>query len=329
MKNKIFQTNESNFLEHSLEIFYYQYDNCPVYREYCALMDIMKSDVKTLFDIPFLPISFFKSHKVICSKDTSAKVDIVFSSSATTGMVPSKHYVLDVSVYDRAFMKDFKYFYENIEDYTVLALLPSYLERKGSSLIYMIDRFIKDSKSLDSGYYLYNYEDMYHKMVELLSVGKKCILFGVTFALLDFVKEYQLPSGLNSNLIVFETGGMKGRGKELSRDEIHARITKALGCDTVNSEYGMCELLSQGYSKGNGLFYCPPWMKILIRDLVNPFEYLPYNKKGGINVIDLANINSCSFIETEDLGTLYKDSSYTVEGRISKAERRGCNMIIE
>lgn len=327
MENKIFQiSNPDKFREACLEVFLYQAQHCEVYKKYIELLEIQPSAIKTVEEIPFLPISFFKSHKVITSLEKEPEIQAIFSSSSTTGMTPSHHYLTDTKIYKDSFIKSFELFYGALESYTLLALLPSYLERKGSSLIYMIDEMIKQTNTPESGYYLYNHQELYDTIIKLQSEGKKIILFGVTFALLDFVKDYTLES---SDMLVFETGGMKGRGEELPREEVHRRLTSALGVTKIHSEYGMCELLSQGYSSGDGIFVSPPWMQIIIRDLIDPYKTAPLGERGGVNIIDLANLNSCSFIETEDLGVLFPDGSYRIEGRISKSERRGCNMLLE
>ncbi len=328
MNNKIFQiSNQDEFVGTCLEVFLYQAHNSPVYKEYIELLGIDPNQVKCIEDIPFLPISLFKSHEILCSKESDPKFELFFESSATTGMIPSRHYVLDTQLYERSFLSSFKLFYGDVSEYVLLALLPSYKEKQNSSLVYMIDKMIEQSASPESAYYLYNHEELYQTILRLRSQEKKIILFGVTFALLDFAKSYKLEA--SSDLLVFETGGMKGRGEELPREEVHKRLTLALGVDKIHSEYGMCELLSQAYSEGDGVFVSPPWMRVVIRDLLDPFVIVPHGNKGGINIIDLANINSCSFIETEDLGVALDDSSFTVDGRITASERRGCNMLIE
>jgi phenylacetate-coenzyme A ligase PaaK-like adenylate-forming protein len=249
----------------------------------------------------------------------------IFTSSGTTGQSTSKHYVTDIELYKKSYLKGFEYFYGSISDYCILALLPSYLERKGSSLIYMIDDLIKKSNHPESGFYLYQIDVLAEKLKKLDSKGEKVLLIGVSFALLDLVEKHQLQL---KNTVVMETGGMKGRRKELIREELHGALKKGFGVERIHSEYGMTELLSQAYSHGNGIFKTPPWMKILIRDTEDPLTFLPYGKSGGINVVDLANMNSCSFIATQDLGKKYADESFEILGRFDHSDIRGCNLMI-
>ena len=316
--------NASQFEELALAIFRYQAVKDEVYGQYLKGLSISPHSVKKIEEIPFLPIDFFKSHKVI--SDSDSKEELIFTSSGTSGMVQSKHYVSDVSVYEKSYLKGFEFFYGNIEDYCVLALLPSYLERDGSSLIYMAEDLIKKSKHADSGFYLNNYDELISKLNALEARGQKTILIGVTYALLDLAEKQKLNL---KNTIVMETGGMKGKRKEMVREELHATLCKGLGVNKIHSEYGMTELLSQAYSKGDGIFNCPSWMKILIRDTNDPFTILETKKTGGINVIDLANINSCSFIATQDLGKIYPDNSFEVLGRFDNSDIRGCNLLVE
>jgi hypothetical protein len=240
-------------------------------------------------------------------------------------VVTSSHYVTDVTWYTESFRKAFTLFYGDVKDYTVLALLPSYLEREGSSLIYMATDLIKESAKLDSGFYLYNHEELYGQLKKQRKEEKPTLLIGVTFALLDFTEKYNLNF---PELIVMETGGMKGRRKEMIREELHGLLCKGFGTENIHSEYGMTELLSQAYSKGKGIFNCPPWMKIMIRDPNDPLSNLGNEKTGGINIIDLANINSCSFIATQDLGKIYADNSFEILGRFDNSDIRGCNLLI-
>jgi hypothetical protein len=270
-----------------------------------------------------LPIEFFKSHAVLSSADP---VDVTFTSSGTTGMITSRHYVTDVSWYVQSFRSAFSLFYGDIENNTILALLPAYLEREGSSLIYMADDLIKQSNNPDSGFFLYDHDKLYHQLKKQQEANKPTLLIGVTFALLDFIDKYQLSF---PELIVMETGGMKGRRKEMIREELHEQLCKGFGVDAIHSEYGMTELLSQAYSKGNGLFNCPPWMRIITRDTNDPMNILNSGKAGGINVIDLANINSCAFIATQDLGRVYADNSFEVLGRFDNSDIRGCNLMVQ
>ena len=286
------------------------------------MLYIHPSDVKEIQDIPFLPIQFFKSHQILSS---SSAITEIFTSSGTTGSSTSKHYVTDISLYEKSYLAGFKHFYGNIEDYVVLALLPNYLERKGSSLIYMVNDLIKRSKNADSGFYLNNLNELADKLISLDNQNKKVLLIGVSFALLDIVEIHQFSL---KNTIVMETGGMKGRRKELIRTELHTILKQGFGVEKIHSEYGMTELLSQGYSKGHGIFQCPPWMKVFSRDTEDPLTIQNNNKTGGINVIDLANYNSCSFIATQDLGKIYDDNSFEIIGRFDNSDIRGCNLMV-
>ena len=323
MKDQVFNIqSREEFNNVALSVFKHQFKNNKIYRSFCDLLYIHTSDVQTIEQIPFLPIQFFKTRKVISSID---EVQETFSSSGTTGTITSKHLVTDLSWYETSYLKGFEYFYGNIEDYTVLALLPNYLERKGSSLIYMVDDLIKRSKQPESGFYLNNLSELAKKLKELDKKGNKILLIGVSFALLDLVEQYDFE--LN-NTIIMETGGMKGRRKELIRNELHQILGKGFGVEKIHSEYGMTELLSQGYSKGNGIFNCPPWMQILTRDTEDPLTTLPKETSGGINVIDLANYNSCSFIATQDLGKVYPDHSFEIIGRFDNSDIRGCNLMV-
>lgn len=316
-------TSSKEFEKVALEIFNFQFENNSVYRSFCDLLYKHPSDVKTIEDIPFLPIEFFKSHTIICKNQ---KTETIFTSSGTTGAMVSKHYVANVTLYEESFQKGFSQCYGNIEDYTVLALLPSYLEREGSSLIYMVNNMIKASKSDDSGFYLDKLSELKNTLNKLDSYGKKVLLIGVSFALLDVVEHYNFNL---KNTIIMETGGMKGRRKELIRRELHRILKRGFGTDNIHSEYGMTELLSQAYSKGNGIFQAPPWMKVLTRDTEDPLTLQKSQKKtGGLNIIDLANLNSCSFIATQDLGKVYADGSFEVIGRFDNSDIRGCNLMV-
>ncbi len=315
--------------ERIFDIFHYQYNYCPVYKQYVDLLGVSPFDVKKIEEIPFLPIKFFKTHTIISSADSAVEAEKIFYSSATTSIVPSKHYVTDLSLYIKSFTEGFEYFYGNPNQYAILALLPSYLEREGSSLVFMANHLIFSSHNPDSGFYLYNHSDLYQKLNELRRSKQKTILIGVTFALLDFASQYSIERDDEWQLSIIETGGMKGRGEELSRKEIHRRLSESFSVNEVGSEYGMCEMLSQAYSKRDGIFYCSPSMKVMIRDINDPFKTVDTGKTGGINIIDMANVNSCSFIETQDRGYKLDDGGFCVLGRISGAENRGCNMLIE
>ena len=323
--SKIFQIrNTSGFLHTTLKVFNFQYQNNKIYRRYCNYLKKNPGNVKQLTDIPFLPIEFFKLHEI---KAFSAPPEEVFLSSGTTGMQQSKHYVYSLKLYEQSFLTAFELFYGKVQQYTVLALLPAYLERKGSSLIYMVNKLIEKSASAHSGFYLYNHNQLFEKLQQLEQQNKKVLLIGVSFALLDFAEKYAGKIKLK-NTIVMETGGMKGRRKEILRTELHQILQTALGLDAIHSEYGMTELLSQAYSQGGELFRCPPWMKILIRDTYDPFACMPEGKSGGINVIDLANVYSCSFIETMDLGKLHTGGAFEVLGRFDNSDIRGCNLMV-
>lgn len=327
LKKEIFKINSpQRFDELCMDIFFWQAANNPVYHEYITLLEKNVQDVTSVEMIPALPIRFFKSKRVVSGL---APHEVLFTSSSTTGMLPSKHFVLEKSIYEQSFTKGFQLFYGEPEEYTILALLPSYLEREGSSLVYMAESLIKMSRKGRSGFYLYNHAELHHVLSQLKAEGEKTILLGVSFALLDFVENYQIHF---PDLIVIETGGMKGRGQELSRDVLHTTLASGFGVREIHSEYGMAELLSQAYSTQTGIFNAPPWMRVMVRNLYNPFEYLTgggVSPVGGINIIDLANIHSCSFIETEDKGRVFANGSFTIDGRIKDSELRGCNMLLE
>ncbi len=314
--------SQKQFEKIALKVFRFQYEHNVVYREFCDLLKTEVTKVKSIEQIPFLPIQFFKSHSVVSTTDA---VQETFSSSGTTGLMTSKHLVTDVSLYEESYRKGFSLFYGNIEDYVILALLPSYLEREGSSLIYMVRDLIELSQNTESGFYLHNQDDLVRKLIRLDQSGQNVILIGVTFALLDLVEKQNFKL---ENTIIMETGGMKGRRKEMIREELHEQLSKGLGVNSIHSEYGMTELLSQAYSLGNGVFECPPWMQILIRETEDALTYVGSGKTGGINVIDLANINSCSFIATQDLGTKNPNSTFEVLGRFDNSDIRGCNLMV-
>lgn len=321
--NSIFNIkNQEEFEALALQIFNFQFENNNVYRSFCDLLYKHPSDVKTIKDIPYLPIQFFKSHQILSSKDS---IKVTFSSSGTTGSITSKHHVTDLDIYKQSFIKGFYNFYGNIEDYVVLALLPSYLEREGSSLVYMVNDMISRSKHKESGFYLDNLTELKNTLIKLNSEGKKVLLIGVSFALLDLIETYKFQL---RNTIIMETGGMKGRRKELIREELHKQLKEGFGVDKIHSEYGMTELLSQAYSKGNGVFNTPKWMKVLIRDTEDALTMNFCGKAGGINIIDLANINSCSFIATQDLGRVYENNSFEIIGRFDNSDIRGCNLMV-
>ena len=311
----------SQFEELALKVFRFQFENNTVYRSFCDLLYKHPADVKTILDIPFLPIQFFKSHKVI---STNNEVKKIFTSSGTTGSTTSKHLVTDLKLYEESYLKGFNHFYGNIEDYVVLALLPSYLEREGSSLIYMVNDLIIKSKQPESGFYLDNLKDIAETLNQLEARGQKTLLIGVSFALLDLVEQFQFKL---KHTLIMETGGMKGRRKEIIREELHHILKSGFGVSQIHSEYGMTELLSQAYSHGKGIFQCPTWMKILTRDTEDALQIQKPNKTGGINIIDLANINSCSFIATQDLGKVSDNGQFEIIGRFDNSDIRGCNLM--
>ncbi|GAB2691777.1 acyltransferase [Mucilaginibacter koreensis] len=315
------QTPEA-FEQAALDTFRYQAVANPVYAQFVQGLNVQVEMVNRMHEIPFMPVEFFKSHQVITEQQ---QPQVTFTSSGTTGMITSQHLVADVSWYEMSFRKAFELFYGSVTNYCVLAVLPSYLERQGSSLIYMADDLIKQSRHPDSGFYLYNYADLHQQLLKQQQTGQPTLLIGVTFALLDFVEQYTLNF---PELIVMETGGMKGRRKEMIRDELHSILNSGFGTVAIHSEYGMTELLSQAYSKGSGIFECPPWMRIITRDTNDPLHLLGTNATGGVNIIDLANINSCSFIATQDLGRVYEDQSFEILGRFDNADIRGCNLLV-
>lgn len=330
IRKQLFQLNvssktyEIDFNCLALEVFKFQYLNNIVYQGYVKQLKIVPEKINHYTEIPFLPIEFFKSKNVVCQSITTNTV--CFSSSGTTGQITSKHYVNDVTMYEASFIKGFELFYGNPKDYCILALLPNYLERTGSSLVYMFDKLIKMSEHPKSGFYLNNLEDLITTIEHLKAKNQKTLLLGVTYALLDLADK---KVDLSNDFFVMETGGMKGRRKEMIKDELHLLLKTNLNVKAIHSEYGMTELLSQAYSKSNGIFECPPWMKILIRDTNDPFYYQSNNKNGGVNVIDLANLYSCSFIETKDLGRKENDNTFEIIGRFDNSDLRGCNLMIQ
>ena len=315
-------SSQKQFEKMALKVFRFQYENNLVYQEFCNFLKVDKQAVKMVSQIPFLPIQFFKSHDVV---STTNSIQKTFTSSGTTGMITSQHMVTDISLYEQSYRLAFSEFYGNIEDYVVLALLPSYLERTGSSLIYMVKDLIELSNNEHSGFYLHNYDELIAKLIEIDNAGQNVILIGVTYALLDLIEKQKFQL---KNTIIMETGGMKGRRKEIIREELHDILCKGFGVKRIHSEYGMTELLSQAYSLGNGIFECPSWMQILVRNTEDALTYVNYGKTGGINVIDLANINSCSFIATQDLGKKYPNNSFEILGRFDNSDIRGCNLMV-
>lgn len=314
--------SQKQFDKIALKAFRFQYDTNSVYSNFCKLLQMNKENVKSVAQIPFLPIQFFKTHDVIIN---DAKPQVTFTSSGTTGISTSRHLVSDITLYEESFRQGFAKFYGNIEDYAILALLPSYLEREGSSLIYMVEDLIRLSDNVNSGFYLHNHDELIEKLTALDSEGQNVLLIGVTYALLDLIETRKFHL---KNTIIMETGGMKGRRREMIREELHDILCEGFGVSAIHSEYGMTELLSQAYSLGNGIFECPPWMQIQIRDTEDALTYVEQGKTGGVNVIDLANINSCPFIATQDLGKKFQNDTFEVLGRFDNSDIRGCNLMI-
>ncbi len=321
LENQIFEiSNTAEFEAMALEVFRFQYMNIAVYREFCDHLGVTESTVRNIQHIPFLPIEFFKQHAII-PKDKSA--ELIFQSSGTTAQIRSRHHVAHARLYEKSFLSSFSLQYGDPKDWVILALLPSYLEQGDSSLVYMTDYLIKATGDDRSGFYLHDMEALANQIMELESLGQKTLLIGVSYALLDLL---EIQTFRLKHTTVLETGGMKGRRKEMVKDELHAILKKGFGIDNVHSEYGMTELLSQAYSTGKGAFACPPWMKVLIRD---PEDALSWSDKtGGINIIDLANLYSCSFIATQDLGKINPDGSFQILGRFDFSDIRGCNLMV-
>lgn len=318
----IFSNSHFDFTTVALDVFRYQYKHNTIYRQYADAIGVQPSQVNHLEQIPFLPVSFFKTHKVVSAV---GKEEVIFESSGTTGTINSRHYVKDISIYQQSFLNCFQKFYANPMEYCIIGLLPSYLGRSHSSLVYMVNNLIEKSRHPHSGFYLYEFEKLTGVLKQLESDGQKTLLIGVTFALLDFADAYPMPL---ENVIVMETGGMKGRRTEMIRQEVHQHLTQAFKIPAIHSEYGMTELLSQAYSDGNGIFRLPPWMRIFIRDEEDPLTIKDNPvAKGVINVIDLANVYSCSFIATDDIGSLHENGSFEVLGRIDNSDIRGCSLL--
>ncbi|PKP35621.1 MAG: acyl transferase [Bacteroidetes bacterium HGW-Bacteroidetes-17] len=314
---------EREFEDLALQIFKYQFQNNEVYQMYIETLGLDITKIREIKDIPFLPIDFFKTHMVVSSTQIPEQI---FTSSGTGGSLQSKHFVTDIEVYFQSFLKGFSHHYGEVNNYCLLALLPSYLEREGSSLVFMVNELIKQSNHAESGFYLDNHAELIEMLNSENLKNKKVLLIGVSYALLDLVENFSVR---HPNLIVMETGGMKGRRKELIREELHEILKKGFGIDFIHSEYGMTELLSQAYSSGKGIFTTPPWMKILVRDPNDPFQLLENGQSGGINVIDLANLNSCSFIMTQDLGRITNGNRFEVLGRFDSSDIRGCNLLVD
>lgn len=323
-ENTLFNiVSEADFLEQSLRLFRFQYEHNSIYKQWTDLLKVNPKKVNTLQDIPFLPIEFFKQHKIVSSPITAKTFE--FTSSSTTSQIPSTHYVNDVLLYEKSFLKCFELFYGLPKNYCILALLPNYLQRTGSSLVYMCDKLIRLSEHPFSGFFLDNIDELMLKIEELKRSNQKTLLIGVSYALMDLCDK---NISLNQNFIVMETGGMKGRRKELLKPELHAYLKKGFSINSIHSEYGMTELLSQAYSLGDGMFQSPPWLKFLIREVDDPLRYRNDHKTGGINVIDLANIYSCAFIATKDLGNINSENKLELMGRYDHSDVRGCNLML-
>lgn len=322
LRKEIFNIkSEQDFNDITVEVFHFQYEQNLIYRDFVNAISTNPSAIKHYEKIPFLPISFFKTQRIISGICEPAKV---FLSSGTTGLVRSKHQVIDVSIYERSLLMGFEHFYGSPAGYKILGLIPEPQENPNSSLGFMVDILMETAHPGEKNFYLHDFSSLYEKILSLKKSEKKTILIGLTSALIDFAEQF--PSG-NPDLIVMETGGMKGKGKEIIREELHALLCQRFSVTEIQSEYGMTELLSQAYSKGNGIFSCPPWMRVLIRDINDPLTSLKSGQTGGINVIDLANFNSCSFIATQDLGKLHKNLQFEVLGRFDHSEIRGCNLM--
>ena len=322
-KDLIFNiTSEASFNAAALAVFKHQFEHNSVYRSFCDLLYKHPSEVKTVQQIPFLPIQFFKSHTIVSN---SKSADATFTSSGTTGSIVSKHFVSDLEIYKQSFRRGFKSFYGAIEEYTVLALLPTYLEREGSSLVYMANDMITQSNQPESSFYLHDLEALKNTLLKLEAKSQKTLLIGVSYALLDLIEAHSFKL---KHTTVMETGGMKGQRKELVKSELHTVLKHGFGVDKIHSEYGMTELLSQAYSKGDGIFKTPAWMKILTRDPEDALSIQPIGKSGGVNIIDLANINSCAFIATQDLGKINSNGTFEILGRFDESDIRGCNLMV-
>jgi Acyl-protein synthetase, LuxE len=346
--DKVFAVTDHDFEPLALEIFRFQYAANPVYRQYVNALHINVAEVVSVARIPFLPIRFFKSHLI---QTTVFEPALIFESSGTTGSINSRHLIKDISLYKQSFTKGFELCYGPVKDWCIIGLLPSYLERANSSLVYMVNDLAGQSGHPQSGFYLDEYDKLFSVLESLERADQKTLLIGVTFALLDFAEKYTISSNPDTlkHTIIMETGGMKGRRKEMVRQEVHDILQNRFSTAAVHSEYGMTELLSQAYSKAGGVFHCPPWMKVLVRDEEDPLvvqsgagsresgvgsresgagNNIRYRAQtGAINVIDLANIYSCSFIATDDAGKLYSDGSFEVLGRLDNSDLRGCSLL--
>lgn len=321
-KQDIFSIDSNKQFEHiAMEIFHFQAKNCKPYKEYISLAGIDSSTISSISEIPFLPIELYKSHTIYSSSENN---ELEFLSSGTTGTTQSRHLVAKSQLYIDSFTNGFELFYAPMEKSNIFALLPNYIENKNSSLLYMVNNMIDNCA--DGEFFLYNYDHLVERL-ENRDKSRHTLLFGVSFALLDIAEKYSID--LSENVTVMETGGMKGRRKEITREELHATLCKSFNVGIIHSEYGMCECLSQSYSIGEGVFSSPSWMRVITRDINNPFRQLTHNSRGGVNIIDLANIYSCSFIQTQDMGITLSDSTFKIEGRIDNSDIRGCNLLVQ
>jgi hypothetical protein len=319
--DKIFRLQPAQFEQMALQTFVYQYTHNTIYAQYANAVGRSPEKVNSLKDIPFLPVRFFKSHAVVSG---SFEPEAIFESSGTTQTTNSRHFIKSLTIYRQSFMQAFQQFYGPVSDWCIIGLLPSYLERSNSSLVVMADELIQQCGHPGSGFYLYEHEKLLKTLMELESQKQKTLLIGVTFALLDFAEAQQLSL---QHTIIMETGGMKGRREEWTRQQVHNFLMAKLGVPSIHSEYGMTELLSQAYSNGKGIFYCPPWMKVIVRADDDPLQ-LSASDNGIINVIDLANIFSCSFIATDDAGKIHRDGGFEVIGRTDNSDLRGCSLMV-
>lgn len=324
IQNQIFSSQASNFEELCLQLFRLQASQVPIYKQYIKLLGLQPDSISEIYSIPYLPISFFKTHRVFPNSENNLVPQTIFESSTTTSTMPSKHHILYLPLYEKSFQKAFQLYFGSINQYCILGLLPTYLERQNSSLVYMVNNLIQHSLP-GGGFYLYNHESLKNKLLHLEANKIKTILFGTTHALLDFADFLDSNQSFH-HLQIIETGGMKGRREELSREEVHRKLKKIFGLKQIQSEYGMTELLSQSYALTDGIYHSPPWKKILCRDINDPFAISNFGR-GALNIIDLANVYSCAFIATEDLGEVFKDGTFTVNGRVNQADLRGCSLM--
>lgn len=316
--------NESNFNAKAIELFQWQAHTNKIYQKFLNILNVQVSEISDIKDIPHLPVELFKHHSIV-SKHNAKEATLVFKSSGTTLNLKSKHFVFQPNIYHNTILKGFQPVYGNPQNYCFLALLPSYIQQQDSSLIYMVDFLMKQSNHISNNFYLYDFNKLADALLLLKKAQQKTILIGVSYALLDFAAQFPMPL---KNTIIMETGGMKGRRKEMIKDELHQQLKTAFEVDKIHSEYGMTELLSQSYSTGEGIFSTSPTQKIIIKDVYDPFAICKNGQSGRINIIDLANIHSCAFLQTADLGKQYKDRTFEVLGRIDNSDIRGCNLMV-